>query len=369
MTALKLPSWVEKLVPGQWYEIPNTAPNSVMASRQILGAWNSFSLDPSNSKIWSVACGGHSDWAGNQVDMFNSESETPSWTEVRASDHNGVETCVSYYASGSPCARHTYYGHLFNAIDNRIMLCGGTQSCSTGASLTTMDSYNIGSNTFNAAGTHPDVPTDFQNPDCSYTSDPATGDIYGNAVNTFVKWTQSNNTWSTLTGGTTAQGGCPSAFDTMRRRVFFLGGDGFPSGAHDYYDVGQAAWTNVNITGPRASSVIGQQQASMVYVPPPLDGYVIRQHPAGNDVIFVDADRFIAYTMPTIIDGTSLQDNSPYTDPNNDGAGPYNKFLYSPRLQGALFINGYNFNVFFLRLHRDSQTPFSRVPSFNQRSR
>lgn len=346
-----LPSWVAALSAGQWYEIPSSAPNAVMPVRGIINAWNSLAVDHRTSKIYSVANGGHTDYDGNEVDCFDVERENPIWTQRRASTTT-TDTCVAYNAAGDPCSRHSYYGVHLNAFDDRIMLVSGVWACSSGTpQLPTTDSYNITANNYSAAGTHPDVPAALRAPDAVYTVDPNTGDIYGkNVFSTFGRWNRSSNTWTVdlaPSGSAPNAQAAMSACDTTRGRIYIQGGTG---SAHNYYDIGSNAWTQPTLTGARAADVASAQRGSMQYVPA-LDSYIVRLSPAGNDVIKINASTFDAVTLPGLSGGTALQNNDPYTLPANDGAGPYNKFLYVPRLKGCVFVQGFDLNCYFLRLH------------------
>lgn len=351
-----LPSWVAAQAPGQWFEIPNSAPNAVMPNHSIIDSWNSMVVDPRDSKIYSVAAGGHSDWAGNGAYVFDAQREVPVWREDRASTHNGTESCVAYYASGDPTARHTYYGIHMNTFDNRVMLVGGSWFCSNGIPiLSTMDSYNILSKTYNPAGTHPDQPADMQHPDATYCLDPATGDIYAKYnFGTWGRWNRSSNTWTADLAETgtapDAEAAAMSACDTTRNRIYVQGNGNGLSQCHHVYTIGTNAWTTITVTGARAADITTAGQGSMQYVAA-IDAFLIRLSPAGNDVIKVDASTFAATTFPGLSGGTAIQNNSPYTSPANSGAGPYSKFLYAPNLKGCILVQGFDKNCYYLRVH------------------
>ena len=78
----------------------------------------------------------------------------------------------------------------------------------------------------------------------------------------------------------------------------------------------------------------------MFYVPA-IDRYLIRFDSAGGTVYQVDAASF-AVTTFTTTNGGSI--------PSTQN-GPYNKFLYVPRLGGAVYVPSYTGNVWFLRIH------------------
>src|SRR5688572_17474908 len=117
------PAWVAGLAIGQWYEIPSTAMSSVAPNPVPYGstgpsskvvAWTSLVVDTRTSKVYSVANGGHNDYAGNEVDALTLETENPFWTEVLASTPSAQipnpGDGSSYYGDGRPVSRHSYYG-------------------------------------------------------------------------------------------------------------------------------------------------------------------------------------------------------------------------------------------------------------------
>jgi hypothetical protein len=106
---------IEDLQPGEWFE----APNSTMAphmppstaddwggSGSIMGAWSSGAYDTSRDRlvIWG---GGHHDYAGNEIYVF--DVSTLSWERLtdRSTDVGGDEAS-GYYPDGLPRSRHTY---------------------------------------------------------------------------------------------------------------------------------------------------------------------------------------------------------------------------------------------------------------------
>lgn len=349
-----LPAWVNALAIGQWYEIPNTEMVSVDGAH-LQGAWSkviawtSFVVDTRTSKVYSVANGGHNDYDGNEVDALDLERAQPVWTEVLAPTPGPQRIdCSAYYADGRPTSRHTYYGVTFNEFDDRIMLLGGAWACGAGGFFHAMSSYNITANTYNGAGTHPDLSGTFVTP-AATVANPFTGDIYLNLNRVMGRWNRATNTF---TNDLNATGPIPwgvdsmSAFDTSRSRMFILGGQNVDAG---YYTLATNSATAVTLSGANAADVAATGTASMTYVPA-LDRYLVRKANPGGTVYQINASTFEVTTLVTA-GGTSI----PPT-PN----GPYNKFLYVPRLNGAVYVPCYkndpnvscpNGNVWFLRLH------------------
>ena len=335
------PAWVNALAIGQWYEIPNSAmrnadlPNPPGGAQNKVNAWNSFVADPRTSKVYSAAAGGHGDYGGNEVDMLDVEREVPVWTELLA--RSNVPTGnVNYYPDGTPTSRHIYYSITFDEFNNRVMLFGGARF-GDGFFTHKMDSYNLTTNSYSPAGTHPDLPTVLQGTK-AVVLDPNTGNAYFLQDLVLGRWNRSSNTVQTLSpSGSGAGGGeAASAFDTSRNRILFAGGF-FDD--HHIYTLPTNAWTSITFSGANAANVRGSQMG-MFYVAA-LDRFLVRRAGSGGTVYQINPSTFEATTFPTT-GGASI----PATM-----NGPYNKFLYLPRLGGAVYVPTYDGNVWFLRLH------------------
>jgi hypothetical protein len=351
--AQPIPAWVDALAVGEWYAIPDTAMSSIEPDPEPPGAsgaaskviaWTSFVVDTRTSKVYSVANGGHYDYAGNEVDVLDLESSPPAWSQRLGPSPNAqLSECESYYADGRPTSRHSYWGVTLDTFDDRIMLFGGANWCAAGGFHDAISSYDIGSNVYTAASTHPDLPSPFWLLP-SIAQDPSTGDVYVIKNKEIGRWARSSNTFATLdTTGEGAWGYTMAAFDTRRGRVFVLGGD---DGDNHIYTVSSKAWTLATLTGPNVSSVASATQGGMFYLPT-LDRYLVRRDDAGGTVYQVDGATFGVTTLPTS-GGAEI--------PSTQN-GPYNKFLYVPRLGGAVYVPTYGGNAWFLKLHDTDQTP------------
>jgi hypothetical protein len=343
------PAWVGALAIGQWHEIPNTAlssvepPNPPGNPASKVNAWTSFVVDTRTSKVYSVANGGHRDYAGNEVDVLDLERDQPVWSELLpptpSSDIPPLVDCRPYYLDGRPASRHTYYGVTLNQFDDRIMLFGGVHLCDTGQSSDRISSYNIGANSYNPEGAHPDIIHPFTVPVPAYTLDPSTGDVYVTRSKEIGRWTRASNTFAKLIASGNGAWGIDamSAFDTSRRRIFILGTS---NGDRHLYVPSSGEWSSVPLAGANASDVATAKQGAMIYVPP-IDRFLVRLDGAGSMVYQIDPQAFGVTAYPTT-GGSSL----PATQ-----NGPYNKFLYVPRLGGAVYVPTYSGNAWFLRLH------------------
>lgn len=347
-----LPAWVSALPIGGWYQIPNTSLSSIDPSPLPPGitgpeskilAWTSFVVDTRTSKVYSVANGGHSNYAGNEVDELNLELDQPAWIQRLApTPNNQIVEEVTHYADGRPTSRHTYYGVTFNEINDRIMLVGGARfGFSFGYGISTMDSYNITANTYSPAGTHPNISPSGLATFIGFNTvgNPLTGDIYSFGNSASGKWTRATNTW-TATG---ASGPSPwgvyamSAMDTTRGRILILGGT---NGDRHTYTLLNNTLAQITLTGANAANVSGATEGALVYVAA-IDRYLARLGGSGATVYQVHPSTFDVTTFATT-NGASI--------PSTQN-GPFNKFLYVPRLRGCVYVPSYSGNAWFLRVH------------------
>jgi hypothetical protein len=171
----------------------------------------------------------------------------------------------------------------------------------------------------------------------SYILDPSTGDVYVNGGRAIGRWSRSSNTFTTLIPtGIASSGYTMSAFDTSRGRIFILGN---VDQDHHLYTLSSNEWSTVPLSGANASDVFDVEQGAMVYVAA-LDLFLIRRDVAGGTVYQVNASTFEVTTFATTAASIPSTQN-----------GPYNKFLYVPRLRGAVYVPSYFGNAWFLRLH------------------
>lgn len=344
-----LPNWVNTLAPMQWYEIPNSAMSTLVTPANLYGnsgpsskvvAWTSFILDPRSSNVYSVANGGHHDYPGNEVDRLELESNPVRWVRrLDSTPANLVIEDASHYADGRPTSRHSYYGMTFNESDDRIMLVGAIGAYGVGGSFPSIDSYNIGGNNYSPAGTHPNLPPGLTNGYVfTTTANPLTGDIYVFGSWNSSRWTRATNSWLTIgnPGHDLWASGSMSAMDTTRGRILILGGS---NSERHLYTLASNTFSQITLSGVDASKM-NTSGGALFYVEA-LDKFIVRLSAAGGAVYQID---------PVTFEVTSLTTTNGTTVPVTQN-GPYNKFLYVPRLHGAVYIPTHSGNAWFLRLH------------------
>jgi hypothetical protein len=343
-----MPSWRQGQVVGEWRQISGTALSTApMAVKTWPGkgntgpeakitAWNGLAIDTRDSSVYSVANGGHWDYAGNEVNRLRLLDSAPRWTEQRASTPaSQVIDSATHYADGRPTSRHSYYGTMFNEARNRAMVLGGSRF-GNGSLLANLDGFNLGVSDWDAANTFPSAEAGLSRvAGAAMTVNPATGDIYGFPYFAVMKWTSSTKRWSTPMSSTAFNGQyAASAFDSRRNRVLLLGGG---SSVAAIYDVTGNSMQAVSLSGPAAGSVMGDGNG-MIY-DPQQDAFYVRKAASGGTVYRINAGTF--YTEALTTSGATAIPAA--------ANGVWRRFLFVPALKGAIYVPGYGDNVWFLR--------------------
>lgn len=299
-----------------------------------------MAVDGRSSKLYCAANGGHLDYSGNEVDVLDLSVDAPAWAQLLAPTAAGsVTSNTAYYSDGRPSSRHTYYGVTICEANNELMILGGVPYGGTGNATPTVAAFDLGTGSWKAAGTRPNLPT---GPDAlnafACVTDPATSDVY--AIGNYVvsRWTQSTNTWSERYNTFGPYGfEAMSAFDSTRNRILVIGG--IEDVTH-LFTLSGDVMSQPTLTGS-AASINTQGAAAMVYVPA-IDKYLVRLAGSGATVYEINAATWAVATFSTT-GGTSI--------PAVTDSGPYNKFLYVPNLSGCVYVPSYSGNAWFLRTH------------------
>lgn len=104
---------IENLRPGEWYRVPNSHLRNVVPNplppgdpSAIMGAWSGAAYDSKRGRlvVWG---GGHSDYSGNELYVF--DVNALSWQRLMDPSYNvGGDETTGYYPDGKPRSRHTY---------------------------------------------------------------------------------------------------------------------------------------------------------------------------------------------------------------------------------------------------------------------
>ncbi|MDH5647617.1 MAG: hypothetical protein OEZ01_16520, partial [Candidatus Heimdallarchaeota archaeon] len=106
---------VDTLQPGHWYEVPNSqlskhAPSPAFAlpgyQTNVMQAWSGGAYDTLRDRliVWG---GGHGDYSGNEIYVF--DINTLTWSRINEpSNPSGGDEASGIYTDGNPRSRHSY---------------------------------------------------------------------------------------------------------------------------------------------------------------------------------------------------------------------------------------------------------------------
>jgi hypothetical protein len=344
-----MPTWRQGQAVGEWRQIPNSALSSVpitVKTYPTLGntgpsskvdAWSGYAFDTRDSTLYSAAAGGHSDYAGNEVDRIRLSDNAPTWTEVLPSTPpSQINDSATHNADGRPASRHTCYGAAVNEVRDRVMVVGGSR-WGNGFELPTMDGYSITGNRWDAARTYPDPLQIFGNQNCNATiEDKSNGDIYVFAQWTVMRWSNSTNKWTAMVSNSPIWGYmAATALDTKRQRILVAAGG---NNEHHIYDLATNTVKSITFGGSNAGIASSGEGNGLVY-DANLDAYLFRRPGAGATVYRIDPQTFAVEPLSTT-GGSSIP---------SARNGVLKRFYFAPQLKGVVFGPSYNGNLWFLR--------------------
>lgn len=242
-----------------------STPGDINSAACALTAYSGISIK--DTEILLIATGGHNDSSDNGVRGIDLAANSPTWVLRKASDWNGTESNVQYYASGSPASAHRHRSTHWVPQRGRMMLF--VQRASAGGSAITffnVEGFNLGTNTWVAPATYANALAAIS------CYDPTSGKGYGSGGSgQFYVWTESTDTHAQTASGWDYM---PTmAFDSTRGQVFcMVWGDGEAGGTGTKaYVVNAAGTTRTAITltgaGATAFAAAAPNYGSMVYDP------------------------------------------------------------------------------------------------------
>jgi hypothetical protein len=350
-----LPDWVATLPLWQWHEIPNTALSSVAPAVPSLGnprskinAWCGACLKRRGSVYMLGAAGGHSDYAGNEVDALALNVATPRWTQLRGPTRNtDIINGSEIYLDMRPAATHTYYATQFiESLDRMIVFVRNGLSGKFPAPP--RDWPYLGANgrskSFNVATGDWDPPDyvarfpvtgDLTSALC--IKHPWTDDVYLSLSygSSWYRWASATNTWSKLSRVSRASWSAGAAIDPQRNRMLIVGGySPLPPEVRNF-DGSKVA---VEFTGMGAASLALSGYPSVIY-DETMDRYIV----AFNSGASIKILRVHPETWH--VDEPAMTRKAPTARTN----GLQNAMQYVPELRGFVVANRYDGNVYFVR--------------------
>lgn len=338
-----LPAWLEGRATHEWFEIPNTAD----AGGAAIDAYSGFALRERTAEIVIAAAGGHGDSADNRVVTLALGDDAPSWT-LRHASSTDTPVDVPYYPDGLPSARHVYQSaHVVDDLD-RVFLVGARFVYGSAVSFPTVDAFDLATNTWDPAGTWPDVP---EGGSFGAVSLRTTGDVL---TSTLWRWRASDASWSQPVGTTIdAPVRWPLAHDTTRNRLLTLqwgDGQGYdgPAIHATQVDLEAGVQSLVTLTPGDALTMFEAEAptyAAMDY-DPDNDRFLFYsgQGDAAGRVYVVEASDGDTRDIDVLVQGPGS-----ITPPPTPGSGVNNRFRYVPGLCGFVLLADRASDLQFLR--------------------
>lgn len=363
--APRAPAWNAGQAVGEWREITGSAPSILgrtnyasSNSGNWIEPWCGMQIDTRTSEVISFASGGHLDHFGNAVYSISLRNDAPAWgTRLADSPLSSIPlqgtagaNDTAYYTDGRPASCHTYFSQQFIEARNRAMRFGANAVSTSGNSKPAVDGFNVATNTFDAAGTYPDLPA-MPSAGLAVCKDTTTEDVYLFVANSSVrKWTQATNTWSTHNVGFPPidPGEAASAHDTSRNRILLLR-DSTICHTYALSGAGVGTFTSFTLSGAEAANLTAVFKGVGMVYEPSVDAYFVRTGRAtGGKVYRIDAGTG-AVTSFTTTGGSSIPRTAILAGDTNENV--YGKWLRVPLLNGAIYFPNWTSNGWFLRTH------------------
>jgi hypothetical protein len=339
-SAAGTPAWMAGAAVGQWIEIPGTAGGGGSG----VFAFSGFAYNEQSNEILIGAAGGHGDSSDNRVVSLRLTADAPVWT-LRMAPSTNIKFDVPYYPDGKPISRHLYSHSHYVPQLNRLMMFGASGAAGNAYYFNTVDGFNLDTNTWDPAGTWPDMPAG----DRGAVVVRGTGEVWSTSFSRFSPVTR---TWTRpITTRTNDQVRWPIAHDSRRNQLFTLNwADGM-----GYQNPGLFA-SVVPLAGSVQTSITFKPSAA-------VDNFIADQPTYAGMDYDPENDRFLFYCgqgagagrvyVVTPNAGTtwdmSFLATTGKLPPATLGDGVHNRFRYVPSLKGFLLMPTATSNLFFIR--------------------
>lgn len=355
-----LPAWVSAQPLWTWFEIPGTALSSVdplikppgwTGPRAKIESWCGSGLRRLGSVYLIGAAGGHTDYAGNEVNALALNVETPKWVELRAP--SATEAMIEggqFYMDYRPSAAHTYWSTQFIDSIDRMMVFTCLPTFGLGLPSAPADyrfigdkgaprtySFDFAKGDWDAADYVAPFPGKGDTIAALCVKHPVTSDVYVSRSygDGLYKWKAATNTWSKVSGLTRSPWYAGAAIDPRRERMLLVGG--YQPTAPRTFDLNGFDVTPA-FQGLGATALSLSGYPGVVYEEA-IDAFVVFYNTdAGVQTLLVGASDWAVAKPP--IAGTL-----PAKRPN----GLLNSVQYVPELRGVVLANRHAGNVYFMR--------------------
>ncbi|MDD5033879.1 MAG: hypothetical protein PHE55_03905, partial [Methylococcaceae bacterium] len=357
---------IDTLPPGHWYEIPHSKIRSVLSplslSNGIFGAngpvsivttWNGGAYDSKRDRyiVWG---GGHADYAGNEVYVF--DLSTLQWIRLNdPSPASALTVDQPYYADGKPSARHTYDYTLYVPNIDRFCSIGGAALRGTGnGSAPNVDCFN-----FDTLQWERKADTYYWGIGARAAYHPGNGRVYALGsggcgpiwcTSQMGEWDPVANVWQAPNkdlfygsdGDLAYTYGLSVAIDPIRQKLYAIG-----QGLMLSYDLTVAHGKKAVITPLGASEIIGAYSPGLAY------------DPVSKNLVAWSGGQIVYTYDPDTNTWTQVSPASTNTVIPTAAAvnGTHNRFQYIPSKNAFIVVNSIDENVYVFKLPASSLKP------------
>lgn len=346
-----LPAWLAGQPLNTWIEIPNTS-GAGGAHIDSFGG-----LAQRGTELWSHLVSGHGDGHDNRSAMIDIGLDNPAsqgvngWV-IRRAASTSVQDNVSYYPDGTPAARHTYSSLHWCAQRNRFMVFTLWGYYTNGNSAPVVDGFNPDTNTWDAAGTWPDMTGGYT----GAVSCP-NGNVWGTGGFTAKRWNQATNDYTVFSLAQYVR--TPICYDSLRGHLFNLQ---FGDGNGNNPELGMLACKINEATGAQtiitfnasagktafqSEPTVGTNAAPLMYsgmdYEPNIDKYLFYCGMSNAGRVYAATPSNISNVWDIAIHPTTG------TVPATPASGLNNRFKYVAALKGFVLAPSQSSNLFFLR--------------------
>ncbi|RMH37796.1 MAG: hypothetical protein D6690_01510 [Nitrospirae bacterium] len=345
---------IDQLKPGEWYEVPNSHLRDVVPSyptyigdpANIVRAWNSAAYDTTRDRL-IVTGGGHNDYGGNEVYVF--DMNTLTWSRIwgpspNIPKPNSRTSCVETESDGNPVSRHTYDGLEYLPNVDKFWMHGGSKYCSGGSSSKWTWTFDFATGQWQKVADAPYRST----LEMVSAYDPLTGEVLVAGKSSWQKliaYDPVTDTWS-VRGDLPIDWPQTATVETKRHWFISLGGG--KVWKYDLNTSGTAQREELVTTG--ATDMVFVQYPGVAY--DPVSDRIVAWH-GGPYVYALDLD--------TLIWRKLLPTNS-VTPAPAPKQGTYGRWQYVPSKNLFIGVTGVDDNVWIYRLSDNAETASSPPP-------
>jgi chitodextrinase len=339
-----------------WYQIPNTAMQSVCppnnfggstygfsdVCHNIIDAWGGGAADTSRNRllVWG---GGHSDYSGNELYSLDLNSLTVNRLTNPALPLS--TSCSEALAGPTPNARHSYDGLTYLSNSDQLLAVSGALA-PTGCASSGTWTFNMKNLEWTQQSPSGEVPN-YGGGVVATAYDPNTGVVFisSESYGAFATYNYATNTYTVLNRNDTTDYHSTAVIDPTRKLFFLFGlGNAYKidiSGADSHYTLTTITAAGCGFINAVYPGVAFDSSQKLIV------GW------AGGNTVYLynpDTDSCTSATYP----------NGPGAQAGN---GTYKRFSYFPALNVFALVNGFSENAYVLRLTSPSGTGGGTVGS------